>query len=74
MRLSDVYMPFGKHKGMSLDDVPADYLLWLFSQNWLSDRFPEIHNYIVNNLKVIEDDAELLKSAHTDWRYLDDDE
>jgi uncharacterized protein (DUF3820 family) len=23
-------MPFGKHKGIELDDVPANYLLWCY--------------------------------------------
>jgi len=26
-------MPFGKHKGAKMEDVPAQYLLWLYNQN-----------------------------------------
>jgi len=26
-------MPFGKFKGRKMEDVPAQYLLWLYDQN-----------------------------------------
>lgn len=26
-------MPFGKHKGMKMIDVPASYLLWLYDND-----------------------------------------
>ena len=34
-------MPFGKHKGKSLCEVPADYLLWLGSLPDLRDELRE---------------------------------
>ena len=37
-------MPFGKHKGRSLQDVPADYKRWLLSQ-------PDIDPYLVKALR-----------------------
>lgn len=33
MKLTDESkMPFGKHKGKSMEDVPASYLMWLRDQ------------------------------------------
>lgn len=26
-------IPFGKHKGKCMEDVPASYLLWLWNEN-----------------------------------------
>lgn len=31
-------MPFGKHKGLSFDDLPDDYLLWLINKSDSLDR------------------------------------
>lgn len=28
----ELIMPFGKHKGKKISDVPDDYLLWLYEQ------------------------------------------
>jgi len=36
-------MPFGKHKGLSMSEVPLDYFRWLSKQNKLS---PNIKKYI----------------------------
>lgn len=46
----DDLMPFGKHKGERLGDVPDDYLRWLGKQNWI-DNFPDLSDYI----NLIED-------------------
>lgn len=45
-------MPFGKHKGKSLINVPADYLLWFIDQDW-SDAWPELVKYIKDNMPAI---------------------
>ncbi len=29
------YMPFGKHKGTPLSDLPNSYVIWLLDQDWL---------------------------------------
>jgi Putative quorum-sensing-regulated virulence factor len=39
-------MPFGKHKGEKLGDVPASYLLWLADQPDVKRKYPELYAYI----------------------------
>ncbi len=39
-------MGFGKHKGKTLSQVPADYLLWLYDQPKLD---PKLKAYIEEN-------------------------
>lgn len=46
-------MPFGKHKGQAMQDVPASYLDWLRDQEWLKD-YPAVKEYIRRNAKVID--------------------
>lgn len=41
-------MPWGVHKGTAMEDVPPDYLLWLFRQKWVRD-WPDLHDYLVEN-------------------------
>lgn len=36
-------MPFGKYKGISIDDVDESYLDWLVEQDWLKDKWPKLH-------------------------------
>lgn len=43
-------MPFGKFKGVKLANVPAPYLLWLYSNCNLAD---DIKQYIKENLDVL---------------------
>lgn len=45
--ISDDYtMPFGKHKGERIGEVPASYLLWLFEQDDLEQTRPQLFEYI----------------------------
>lgn len=41
-------MPFGKHKGKMLQDVPASYLVWLMQQEW-AEEWPELYDYLCKN-------------------------
>lgn len=41
-------IPFGKHKGKPLDQVPLRYLDWLLSQEWL---FADLKQKITKYLK-----------------------
>ena len=52
-------MPWGTHQGVPMGDVPGEYLLWLFKQNWIKD-WPDIHAYLVEN------QAALLEEDHED--------
>jgi hypothetical protein len=42
-------VPFGKYKGKPVEDLAADvnYLGWLRSQTWFSDRYPQIDKAII---------------------------
>ncbi len=48
-----IIMPFGKHKGLKLEDVPAKYLLWLYDQDWMT-KFEDIMDYIAGNYESLE--------------------
>lgn len=47
-------MPWGKHKGKAMINVPADYLLWLLANNKCAG---EVKKYIEYNLDVLEKEA-----------------
>lgn len=48
----ETLMPFGKHRGTPLKDVPASYLLWI------NDNFKDLHEefkkYINFNKHILE--------------------
>lgn len=51
-------MPWGKFKGTPIEDVPAEYLLWLFKQEWIKE-WPDVHDYLVENQHVLlQEEAE----------------
>lgn len=54
-------MPFGKHKGKAMEDVPADYLLWLWDETDMHNREKQytedgfaVHDYIKENFASLE--------------------
>lgn len=51
-------MPFGKHAGKKLDEVPLMYLDWLLGQDWLRDNLREPIRLYLND-PVIERQLEL---------------
>lgn len=59
MELTDEsIMPFGKHKGEKMANVPASYLLWIYDEWTLPNpRFcfvnQEVKAYIEDNLDVL---------------------
>lgn len=48
-------MPFGKHAGELLQDVPASYLLWLWGKRPINDT--KLQNYIWNSKDAIEQET-----------------
>jgi hypothetical protein len=36
-------MPWGKHRGLALEQLPLDYLLWLLRLEDLHERWPDLH-------------------------------
>ena len=47
-------MPFGKHKGEKLANVPAKYLLWLYGEDL---RHEELKAYIEENMDVLKQEV-----------------
>jgi uncharacterized protein (DUF3820 family) len=45
-------MPFGKHRGELLSEVPASYFHWLWGQRPISDK--KLENYIHNNINALK--------------------
>ena len=56
-------MPFGKHKGKLLSQVPPDYLLWLHSEFRLQEKDldPKVKAYIEANLEALHEEAKIKK-------------
>ena len=44
-------IPFGKHKGTKLANIPAYYLIWLYENN---KCFGELKAYIKDNLELLQ--------------------
>ena len=49
----DNAMPFGIHRGKSMRDVPADYLLYIYNQTWIHKWEPVV-DYIDRNIQGIK--------------------
>jgi len=59
-KLSDTdKMPFGKHTGAPMQDVPASYLHWLWSNGKKEDKLCPVADYIRCNMHA-------LQSEHSD--------
>lgn len=41
-------MPFGKHKGKSLDQVPRTYFVWLFEQEGAIEKNGELYDWFTH--------------------------
>lgn len=46
-------MPFGKHRGIPMQDVPAGYLHWLWSNGKKDDHSCPVAGYIRRNLDAL---------------------
>lgn len=63
----DTVMPWGKHEGTVMGEVPPDYLQWLFRQKWISD-WPGLHAYLRKNEDAISEQADELNQDRADER------
>lgn len=50
----DSPMPFGKHKGIKMQDVPASYLHYLWCNGMKSDHQSNVANYIRENIEALK--------------------
>lgn len=48
-------MPFGRHLGKRLIEVPAKYLLWLYNAGCNHEG---VRKYIIENLEVLKKEAQ----------------
>lgn len=53
----DTPMPFGKHKGKRLEDVPASYLLWLWDDGWWQRAGEPLGAYLADAFDALLIDA-----------------
>lgn len=44
-------MPFGKHEGVAMQDVPCSYLMWLYNEHCNNEL---VYNYIHNSMDAIK--------------------
>lgn len=51
----DDLMPFGKYKNERLQDVPASYLHWLWSNKPISDK--KLEEYIRANISALKQEC-----------------
>lgn len=49
-------MPEGKYRGIKMANVPADYLLWYKDNVCPTYDNDAIHNYIKDNLSILENE------------------
>lgn len=49
-------MPFGKHQGVKMANVPPEYLLYLYEEYSV---YGEVKEYIEENMDVIKSDIKL---------------
>lgn len=47
-------MPFGMHKGIPMQDVPAGYLHWYWQNGGKNDKQNPVANYIRKNLSALK--------------------
>lgn len=47
-------MPFGKHREVPMQDVPASYLHWLWSNGKKEDKQCPVADYIRRNLSALK--------------------
>ena len=66
--MSKLIMPFGKHKGKDIEEVPDDYLLWLLDQ---CETFGELNDYLKENEDAIRKGAKEIRDEYYKEEYSD---
>lgn len=59
-------MPFGKHAGVELTDVPKQYLRWLKGQQWVGAWLLKEVEDVLNG-KVVASSDESFEEALKSW-------
>ena len=49
-------MPFGKYQGTPMQDVPARYLHWLWTNGLEEDRYSDVAGYIRGSVDALKDE------------------
>lgn len=44
-------VPFGKHAGKQVGDVPESYMRWCLDQEWFETQYPELMVAFENELR-----------------------
>lgn len=57
-------MPFGKHKGKRMEDVPASYLLWLWDNGLWQEKEKPLHGYIKDSWSALLMDCKDYDPVH----------
>jgi hypothetical protein len=47
-------MPFGRYRGVRMEDVPVTYIDWVQKQDWLAD-WPGVADWIQRNKALIDE-------------------
>ena len=47
-------MPFGKHSGLPMQDVPADYLHYLWQNGLKNNKQSNVADYIRRNIEALK--------------------
>lgn len=51
-------MPFGKHKGIRMQDVPASYLFWLWDNGLKNEtKTNSVAEYIQRNMSALKQEC-----------------
>lgn len=57
-------MPFGKHKGENLSQVPSSYFLWLWDDGYWRKTSDPLHQYIKTGLQDMMDECPGFEFKH----------
>jgi uncharacterized protein (DUF3820 family) len=63
-------MPFGKHAGVELPDVPKPYLRWLRTQQWIGGWLIKEIDAVLNG-EVVTSSDESFEEALKTWKESD---